>query len=282
MYTLIVQNANGDQLNLTENTNYDVLEVTGTNPPPASINTVNVAGIDGSRFNSSRIGQRNIVITLDIKAPIEKNRIELYRYFKVKKYIKIYYQNENRDVYIEGYVESFENNPWSKHQRPQISIICPDPFWKAVNETNIKFSKTIGLFEFPFSIPSGGVEFSRIEKLTTVFVNFGEVAIGAIIEFHAETNQVLNPKFYNRTTNTFFGLNFDMYAGDRIIINTQQGHKSAVLMRNGVSQNLLSDRMENSSWVTFEPGENEISYDADEGSENLNVTVTAVQQFEGV
>lgn len=282
MYTLIVQNSRGEQLRLTQNENYDVLEVLGTNPPVAAINTINIAGVDGSRYNSSRLEQRNIVITLNIKPPIEINRLELYRYFQVKRYIKVYYKTETRDVYIEGYVESFENNPFTILQQPQISIICPDPFWKSVTETHAKFSNTIAMFEFPFSIPSEGVEFSRIENLTTTYLNVGEVETGAIIEFYAETTQISNPKFYNNTTGEFFGLNFDMYIGDRIIVNTQKGEKSVILKRGNTTRNLLSNRTEGSSWILFEPGINEISYSAEEGTENLIVTVTVIQKYGGV
>lgn len=282
MFTLIVENEKGDQLELTNNENYDVIEVDGLNPPTAAINTVEISGIDGARFNSSRIETRNIVITLNIKPPIEANRIVLYKYIRVKRYIKVYYKNEHRDVFAEGYVETFENNLFDMVQQPQISIICPNPFWKSTSELQVGFSNTISLFEFPFSIPSAGIEFSQIQRLTTTYINVGDVATGAIIQFYATTNQILNPKFYNRTTGQFFGLDFDMYEGDVITVNTQQGEKSVTLLRDGVKTNILSDRTQGSSWITFEPGENEISYGADHGQSNLKVSVIAVQKYEGV
>lgn len=282
MYTLIVENEQGEQLELTHNENYDVVEVIGLNPPTAAINTAIVAGYDGSRFNSSRVGQRNIVITLNIRPHIETNRLALYKYFRVKRYIKIYYKNGRRDVYIEGYVESFENNIFTMLQQPQISIICPNPFWKSVKETYVDFSNLSALFEFPFSISSSGIEFSRINKVTTAYINAGDVAIGAIIKFYANSNQVLNPIFYNRTNSQYFGLNFDMYEGDIITINTLQGEKSVTLLRNGQMTNILSKRQSGSSWITFDPGVNEISYSADVGQTALNVTVSAVQKHEGV
>lgn len=282
MYTLIVENERGEQLELTHNENYDVLEVIGLNPPTAAINTVEIAGFDGARFNSSRLEPRNIVIMLNIRPHIETNRLALYKYFRVKRYIKIYYKNEHRDVYAEGYVESFENNIFTQLQQPQISIICPNPFWKSASELQVQFSNTEALFEFPFSISSEGIEFSRINKITTTYINAGDVETGGIIKFHATTNQILNPTFYNRTTNKYFGLNFDMYENDVITINTQQGEKSVTLLRNGVITNILSNRSAGSSWITFEPGINEISYSADNGENNLNVTVIATQKYEGV
>lgn len=282
MYQLIVENENGQRLELTNNRNYDVLDVAGTNPPVAAINTVNVAGFDGSRFNSSRVEQRNIVITLNIHHPIEANRLALYNFFRVKRLVKLYYKNSHRDVYITGYVESFENNPWTQLQQPQISIICPNPFWLSSSDTVVSFSKSNALFEFPFSIPSEGIEFSTLEQITTAVVNAGEIETGGIITFYATTNQILNPKFYNRTTNTFFGVDFDMYQGDLITVNTNQGEKSVTLLRNGVTSNILADRTEGSTWLTFVSGENEISFDSDEGSANLEVSLTITQKFEGV
>jgi phage-related protein len=282
MYTLVVENEKGERLELTNNRNFDVLNVDGTNPPAAAINTVNVAGMDGSRFNSARVEQRNIVISLNIHHPIEANRLTLYNFFRVKRWVKIYYRNSHRNVYIEGYVETFENSPWTQLQQPQISIICPNPFWKAITDTTVNFSNSNAMFEFPFSIPAEGIEFSTLEHMTTAFVNVGEIETGGIIQFYATTNQILNPKFFNRTTNKFFGLDFDMYKGDLITVNTQTGEKSVTLLRGGVRTNILSDRTEGSSWLTFEPGENEISFGADEGAANLEVSLSLVQKFEGV
>ena len=282
MYSLIVENEKGEKLELTNNRNYDVLDVSGTSPPTAAINTSNIVGIDGARFNSSRVQMRNLVLTLNIHHPIEQNRLILYQFFKVKRWVKIYYKNSHRDVYIEGYVETFENNPWTQLQQPQISIICPQPFWLAVDETLIDFHKSEALFEFPFSIPEAGIEFSTISKSGTSIVNVGDIETGGIIQFHATTNQILNPVFYNRTMQTYFGVDFDMYQGDIITVNTMQGQKSVTLLRSGVTTSILSKRKAGSTWVQFEAGENEVAYGSDEGSGNLNCSLTLVRKYEGV
>jgi hypothetical protein len=281
MFLLAVENERGERLELTHNNNYDVISVEGLNPPTAAINTANVAGLDGSRFNSSKIEQRNIVITLNIRPHIEANRLALYRYIRVKRYIKVYYKNDFRDVFIEGFVESFENNLFTQLQQPQISIICPNPFWRSTRNTLVDFSNLTALFEFPFSIPSSGIEFSRINKVTMTLINAGDVETGAVIKFHASA-AVTNPVFYNRTNGTFFGFNLVMIEGDEITLNTLQGEKSVILTRENETTNILSSRQSGSSWITFEPGENEISFGADDGSAALTVTVIAVQKYEGV
>ena len=282
MFKLAIENEYGEKLELTNNPDYDVVKIDGLNPAPGEINSIEIAGFDGAIFNSSRIQSRNIVILLNIHFPIEENRIALYKYVQVKRYIKVYYENEHRKVYCEGYVETFENDLFGMTQQPQISIVCPDPFWKSEDELNIGFSDIVSLFEFPFAIPSGGIPFSQIRRLTTEYVNIGEVTTGAIIKFRATANGVTNPTFYNQTTNKFFGVNFEMQEGDVITINTQQGHKSVKLLRNGAVTNILSYRKDGSSWVEFKPGENEISFDASAGQANLVVSVVAIRKFEGV
>ena len=282
MYELSVENEFGEVLNLTNNPDYDVLSVDGLTPAPANINTTAISGVDGSRFNSARLGERNVVISLNINGEIEENRIALYRYFRVKHPIRVHYKNEHLDVFIDGYIETFENNLFGMLQQPQISILCPDPYWKSTSDTDVSFDTVTDLFEFPFSIESTGIAFSELSSTPITYFNAGNVATGAIITFIALSDGVKNPVFYNRTNGTFFGLSFTMQNGDTITINTQQGSKAVTLLRGGVKTSIVNDRMAGSTWLVFEPGENEIAYSADEGATSLRVALETTQKFEGV
>lgn len=282
MYTLIVENEKGEQLELTHNEAYDVIKIEGLNPPSATINNTEISGIDGAKFNNSKVNVRNLVIYLNIKSPIEKNRQALYDYFHIKRKVKIYFKNQNRDVYIEGYVETFENDLFENLQQPQISVICPEPFWKAVDNLLVEFSNEISLFEFPFAIEEEGIELSRVNLETSKVINNGNVETGAIIELFAATNQILNPTIYNRTTQTYFKVNFNMHEGDIIRINTNQGQKSVALTRGNHTSNIIGNRESGSSWIQLIPGLNEITYDADVGAENLIVNLTLIRKYEGV
>ena len=116
MYTLTVENERGDQLELTHSNNYTVTNVEGLNPPKATINTAVVASFDGSWFSSSRMAERNLVLTIVIENEIERNRLKLYQYFKPKKPCKLYYKNASRDVSIAGYVETLEVSLFDNRQ----------------------------------------------------------------------------------------------------------------------------------------------------------------------
>lgn len=282
MYELSVKNEYGETIALTGNPDYDVLSVSGLNPAPAEISTTPVSGIDGVRYNSARLGARNIVIRLNINGDIEQKRIELYKYFRVKHPVRIYYKNDTLDVYIDGYIETFENDFFTMLQQPQISIICPDPYFKNISESEINFESVTALFTFPFTIDSNGIPFSSLNDVTAQYFNAGNVATGGIITFTALANGVKNPAFYNNTNGTFFGVDITMQSGDIITINTQHGEKSVKLNRSGTVTSIVGNRTTGSVWIVFEPGENEIRYGADENQNSLRCGLSSVQRFEGV
>ena len=86
MFTLKKKNKKGSILELTDNEEqYQVTNIEGLTPPNANINTASYANGDGSSFNSSRIPNREIVITVYINGDVQKNRLTLYKYFRNKK-----------------------------------------------------------------------------------------------------------------------------------------------------------------------------------------------------
>lgn len=282
MYTLKVENDRGEQLELTHNNDYTVTNVEGLNPPNANINTSVVASFDGSRFNSSRMNERNLVITIVIENEIEKNRINLYKYFKPKKQCKLYYKTESRNVYIEGYVENFEISLFDNRQMAQISVICPDPFFKAIEEMVTDFNSVTAMFYFPFAIEANGIPFSEQEtNVAKEVVNGGDVESGLIITLHA-SGEVTNPVLYNVDTRESLGLNITMQDGDTITINTNKGQKSILLNRDGVTTNIVNNLVRGSTWFQIASGENTFTYETEDVSTNLTVTFQHTNKYEGV
>lgn len=281
MYSLSVKNSRGDKLQLSFNPDYAV-RAEGLNSLTANINSTKSAGADGSKVNSKSLNERNIVLYLKIYPPVEINRNRLYKFFNTKNEIRLFYKNKLVNAYIDGVVESFDCEPFSDKETAIVSIICNDPYFKAAADTVYNFSRITPLFEFPFAIPAEGVPFSELTRLTNLIVNHGDVESGVIVEFFATTSQILNPSFYNRTTQKRITVLFDMEQGDRIVIDTSRGKKSITLIRDGISSNILNSMDSGSEWVTLEAGENEISYGADYGGENLNVTVTTINKYMGV
>ena len=282
MYTLIAENKYGQQLELTHNQAYSITEIDGIDPPDAVINTTRNANADGSVFNSSYVNNRTIIITLSINAPAELNRINLYKYFKAKFPVRLYYQNSTRNVYIDGYVQNVQIAFFNKKQTAQITVFCPQPLFNGVEESFQEFSNVKNLFEFPFYIEESGIEFSRIEPNTEQsIINNGEVDTGVVISIHA-IGPVTTPKIYNVDTGESMILNVTMVDGDDIVINTIRGQKSILMTSGGTTTNIIGNLADGSTWFQLIPGDNLFTVTADGMPENMQVSFTIIDQYEGV
>lgn len=285
MYSLTVQNKYGTKMTLTNDSRYYVVKVTGLTPAAANINTDALAVGDGSLFNSSRVSSRNIVITLQYRSGInvEEARLDLYKAFKTKQWVRVFYKTSTRDVYIDGYVETFEGDLFERGQMAAVSIICPDPFFKAVESTVTDFNAVISLLEFPVEFPESGIPFSEIRAYSEKsVVNGGDAESGVIIRCNF-TGETENPAFYNLTTGEGLSVAFSFLRGDSLIIDTNQGSKSITLIREGVTINMLNYLVQGSAWFLLTIGDNVFTFTADDdGRENMDVVFTSTNQFEGV
>ena len=284
MYTLIAQNKYGQQIELTHNDAYVIESIEVLDPPEAVINTTRNANADGSVFNSAYVNNRQIIITLAINSPAEVNRINLYKYFKNKYSVRLYYKNNTRDVCIDGYCKDIQISFFNKKQIAQITIICPSPFFNSVTNEVIEFTSVHNAFEFPFSIetPPGEIEFSTINlEEEKDIINSGDVETGFSIYLKAR-GPVTNPTIYNSETNEYIKLSITMAEGDVIFINTRKKQKTIQLTSNGVTTNIIGNLVNGSTWFTLTPGDNLFIVTAEAMLENLDAYVVITDQFEGV
>lgn len=275
MYTLKIENTKNDILTLTQNeSDFQIFKVEGLNPPQAQINVSKIAGLDGSKFNSSKLLERNIVIYVKINGDIEANRLRLYKYFNPKEWCKIYYKNGSRDVFIEGYAETIECDIFSNNEIMQISILCPNPYFKAVNEIVDDISKISALFEFPFSINANNpIPFSNIDlqKITNV-INDSESDTGLTIEIEF-LDSVNKLEIKNIITGEDITLNHSFLANDTVIIDTNKGSKSVSLIRGGIKSNIFTSLKKGSIFFQLSIGDNFFSYLADSGASDEKVFI---------
>lgn len=282
MYKFSVENKYGEQMELTNNHRYTITEIDGLYPPDAVINTTKNANMDGSVFNSSSVNDRAITITLSINSPAEANRLLLYRYFKTKYPVRIYYKNGERDVYIDGYVSKMQVAYFEKKQTVQIEVTCPKALFTGKSEQRTEFSGIVKKFHFPFAISEKGAALSEVKALEQKsIINGGDVETGVLIRLQA-IGSVVNPKIYNVDDSTHMILNVEMQSGDLIVINTRTKEKTVTMTRDGKESNIIGKLERGSRWFTLLPGDNVFSYEADSFPENLQCTFVVNNQFEGV
>lgn len=284
MFSLWLENRRGDSIELTHNNNYMITDIDGLYPPSASIVTSEVSLYDGSKFNTSKVDERQIDISIAITHNAEENRIALYKVIKSKQYIKMSYKNGSRDVYIEGYVSDMNIDYFANPQTVSISILCPEPYFKEAQEIVNGINATVNNFHFPCSITAEDKKpFSYYEeKLEVNITNEGDIESGMTIEIHA-SGQVDNPAILNRETREYFRLATSLQQGDTLYINTQKGKKSVQVFRDGEYVNLFNYVAEGSTWLQLQPGDNLFTYEADnESVVYMDINFVHEQLYEGV
>ena len=286
MFQIALENEKGRRLELTGIENkYQVYEVDGLYPPTASISVSENIG-DGSIVTNSRVSKRNIVIYLQINGDVESNRLNLYQYAQTGKYVKLYISNDSKNVWIEGKVESIETTMFAMQTVCQISVLCPEPYLKDVEETINSISTVKGNFYFPFYTVDP-IPFSVYETLQILnLINLGNVKSGMTIEIYAK-GTILNPIIYNRETKEYIGLGcserpYEMRQGDKIVITTYANKKKVTLSRNAEETNIFNCLKPNSTFLQLESGDNVFTYSADDGNEYIDINFKYYSHYEGI
>lgn len=284
MFILTVENKNKATLKLTQNeSKYQVVGIEGFQPPSATINTSDAINMDGARYKSSYLNIRNVVLFIKINGNVEENRLRLYEFLGTNNYCKIYFSNNTRNVYCEGYVETVENDLFSNSQTVQVSIVCPNPYLFELNKILIDISKTFAKFEFPFMIEESGIEVSAVQEFReTSIVNTGEATTGAEFTLTVDNGTVTNPTIYNAKNNAFLRLNTKISQGEIIAIDTNVGKKSIKKYIGAKEENIINLLDKNSTWHQLDVGVNVFTYSAESNENSLHITISYNNLYKGV
>lgn len=303
IYTIIATNAKGDSVELDlANPWAGGIAVTGASglgPAEGTINTVNFATSDGALFNSSRIKSRDIELNLKfLGSDIEAVRHKLLRYFRVKHPITLDFITDYRHTYITGHVEKNEIDIFSNSEGADLTIVCPNPFFKlrdpAKGKNSVRFTTSTPSFEFEFQDPNSDSPTLIFGEMTstgeTVVVYEGDADASTIVDI-----QFLGPasgvKLYNTTTQTRINIDTNeisrllgstIRAGDRLSISSGVGDKYVKAYRDGKVYNALSALDKDSDWIFLTPGDNLITVRADTGIDNVSAIISFENLYESI
>ena len=278
-----------------------VAGIDGLGPVKAEINTSSSYGIDGARFNSARVGTRNIVLTLAFldgyRRSIEEIREFTYKYFPIKENVRLDIVTSRKKLSIDGYVESNTPEIFSSQEATQISIICGRPYFRRTDNgesTRVQLYETVPMFSFPLrndstttkEIMMGDSRYFYAKEISY----FGDIATGFRIyaEFTGDVTGFSVSNLGNGKTMmidsakliTLTGSNFR--SGDILVISTVVGEKSVLLYRGGTPINIINCMAKPWSWLTLQRGGNTIGYDAILGQDNVMFSLDHETLVEGV
>lgn len=317
-----VTNEQGETLNIDlfnpASSGFAITNITGLGPVNATINTSSYATRDGSVFDSARLDNRNIVLSVIFIAndgdTIEDVRQRSYKFFPIKGKITLIIKTDNRNAKTTGYVESNEPDIFSSdRESAQISIICPDPyFYDNTTKQKISFLEKVRLFHFPFyhlrtKLPGTSIEVVKNIKMGEVmllrsktFTYNGEKRSGIIIKLLFSGDVTGKITITNKTTGQSITVDTDLFPdklktiqnGDYLRIDTLPGERTVRFYKKQSSDaehdyiyyNVLSSLASGSDWIEVVHGENNIavSTSTQGDSEKIEVSVTTIVKYEGV
>jgi len=242
-----------------------IRNIDGLDPVKASVNTSLFGSVDGSAYTGASVGQRNIVLTVhpnpDWKTwTFESLRRLIYSYFMTKRPVRLVFISDDMPpVEILGIVESVDNVMFSKDPEFNVSVICPDPYFKSVvpkviTGQSIRSGGAVTVVEYDGSVETGfevKVSFSSGTAPTVIGIQIGDPKVN----------------FFNVTATVGSNLYVDMSSV------AMQKYVQNVSIGSGVITNLLSKVQEGSKWPLLQPGDNNFSVITDQGVQDWELTI---------
>lgn len=282
MFTKLTYTAkNGAMLDLFNDEMFDLVNADNLTFANTNIAAATTPTIDGDTINNVQANPRGIVLDLHVKnyVDVEKCKRHILSVVKLKQSGTLTLTQgqgiEQRIIEIVGVVESIDLPRFSNACTMQIALHCSNSYWQDVNAVVVEISRVIGNHHFEIAFPVGApIPLGYIDKqMTQSYTNDGDVETGVVITIVA-LGAVTNPKITN-ADGQYIGVNDSMVANDKIIINTNKGHKT--IYKNGVS--ILNKIKAGSTFIQMATGENQFTIGADSGAGNMYFNITFKRQF---
>lgn len=227
---------------------------------------------------------------------IEDSRHESYKYFPVRKPVKLYFETDSKTVYLKGYTEENDPGIFSSAEETAITVVCPDPWFYETSDETIVFSGIDPLFEFPFdnnSLDQKLIIFGELkDNIVDKFEYRGDIEVGFVAEI-----EVLGSHLQKRiriinidkrevltidltVVEAIIGAKLKL--GDLMIVSTIPGDKYAHIITGGEEIDILNAIHRDSDWPKIYEGENTFGYAADVGTEDLWFKITFPVAYGGL
>ena len=246
--TLSVVSSSGETLNfhIGASTGYQLEDVRGLDPVKADISSSSFGQHDGSQYQSSRRGERNIVMLIGLVPDFVTNtvqslRLDLARLLMPKRPVTLrMIDSDGSVVSIAGRVESFEAPLFTRTPKADISIICFDPDFKSHALTTKTGSSVTGItntaIQYDGSVDTGFLFEMTVNRATN------ELAL-VLVNSMGETQRV--------------DFAMALSAGDKIEIGSNFGEKGVWVTKDGLRTPALYTITPNSNFLVLSPGVNQ-------------------------
>lgn len=244
--------------------------------------------VDGGSILGNVKKVRNIVITLTDRGEYQSHRDVLYELFDSKSEGELIYSENGKSKSIHYVCESIECESTLRAHLITISLLCPDPLFSDVSDTELVMAGWVPLFEFPHQFKSVGEEFGRRSnvKLKKIRNTSASSNIGITIEMNA-LGDIKNPNFYHIEQNVHINIGtsnkpLNLKRGDVLRITTHNNNKKVILISDGIEKNINEYLSVDSYFFQLNRGVNSIGYDSETGREYMEVKLLYRFKYGGV
>ena len=242
---------------------------------------------DGGAYQGSVAKVRNIILTLMDKNDHVNNRNLLHSLFKSGEEGTLVFSEDPNVRKCTYYVESVNSTGENGARTYTVSLLCPDPFFYAMDDVTVYMAAWIEQFEFPHQFVSYGEElgYRSTQRLQQIKNENAADNIGLDILITAN-GSVTNPSITRVESNESIEVGtaskpLNLGVGDQLRITTANNNKHVYLTRNGLTEEINEYLSEDSVFVQLMRGFNTIGYDADSGVDNMVVRITYRMKFAG-
>jgi|LFRM01.1.fsa_nt_gb hypothetical protein len=268
-------NSSGEQLTLRQARPFFLTKIDGTGTTRQTVNTFKAPEQDGAFYISSTLDMRNITLEGTVMANTTeeayKQRKRLLRIFTPKLQGTFIYHDRMISCVVEevGFmVSSYERAP-----NFFISLLCPSPFFEALEEIREELAMWSSLFSFELEIPGSGMEFGLRQPSQIITVdNIGDVSCGCEIVFKA-LGTLTNPELMNVDTGEYIRINKTMNVGEELRVYTHFAGKRVVSVIGQTHTNAFYLLDTGSTFLQLEAGRNTLRYSDTNNMDLLEVSI---------
>lgn len=272
------QASDGRTIRFAVNSDFWITNLTGDDGLDVEMTEQQSTGQTGKTITGQSVGSRAITVTGSILRDFDANEALLKRLIRPESAARWLKTVGRTTWYLDVLPSHTPDVSGGAHLLNfQFKLKAAYPYWRTV-ETAATMLGGLESAWFPTPVSTAGTWYiSRYKRdLYTPVVNSGSTETGFTLRLTA-TARVKNPMLWHNGQRSFIRLNKEMLPGEAAVISTLEGERGCTYRQSDGSEVNGFRWLDYDSdlWMTLAPGANVLRLTADEGRENLTVTIHA-------
>ena len=269
-------NENGESITFTYNNGFLINKPVGIDTLQVSLSQA--TGIDqvGATIQSANVQPRPVTVSGILVGDFQsKNKERLLSVIRPDLTAKFYAD----DYYLNVRPTSTPTiDPTAKFAKFQFSVLAAYPYWQKDENAKVELSSIEYGFKFPWNISKEYFFGKVIEAQFFTIANRGQLPVPFTVTFFARGDCV-NPKITSVNTGKFLAINKALIAGERVVVEITHDRTYVTSSIDGDIRGALSLK---SALNRLEVGENILKPEADEGKDQLEVSLDFATEIVGI